>query len=249
MRSWICCSTASARRRCRWMPARPPVRRPTVARAPGRTDRRTGRERHLVPAPCRPPALSEAGDEWARPLNLEREARTDGACLLASTGRSRRRKETGGGRAWEESPTLTVAGCGPPEEEPCRLRDHRIAGPGRDICAPGALRFARSSGNHDQTIPFYRDLLGPPVVGEFADSFGEDGRSSVSLKRGSNSRSFGRTAPSLPPIRSTCSPCTCLAGRRSPPRAAPLRRAGVHTDPTPPPYWVARGGIVHVDPD
>jgi catechol 2,3-dioxygenase-like lactoylglutathione lyase family enzyme len=40
---------------------------------------------------------------------------------------------------------------------------------------PGALRFARSSSNYDQTIPFYRDVLGLPVVGEFADSFGEDG--------------------------------------------------------------------------
>jgi catechol 2,3-dioxygenase-like lactoylglutathione lyase family enzyme len=40
---------------------------------------------------------------------------------------------------------------------------------------PGALRFARSSSNYDQTIPFYRDVLGLPIVGEFADSFGEDG--------------------------------------------------------------------------
>ena len=30
---------------------------------------------------------------------------------------------------------------------------------------------------------------------------------------------------------------------------APLRTAGVPTDPTPHPYWVARGGIVHLDPD
>ena len=29
----------------------------------------------------------------------------------------------------------------------------------------------------------------------------------------------------------------------------PLRRAGVPTDPSPHPYWVARGGTVHLDPD
>jgi hypothetical protein len=36
------------------------------------------------------------------------------------------------------------------------------------------LRFARSSSHYNQTIPFYRDLLRLPV-GEFSDSFGEDG--------------------------------------------------------------------------
>jgi catechol 2,3-dioxygenase-like lactoylglutathione lyase family enzyme len=40
---------------------------------------------------------------------------------------------------------------------------------------PGALRCTRSSSNYDQTVAFYRDVLGLPVVGEFADSFGEDG--------------------------------------------------------------------------
>jgi catechol 2,3-dioxygenase-like lactoylglutathione lyase family enzyme len=37
------------------------------------------------------------------------------------------------------------------------------------------VRFTRSSSHHDQTISFYRDVLGLPVVEEFADSFGEDG--------------------------------------------------------------------------
>src|SRR3954452_14240586 len=40
---------------------------------------------------------------------------------------------------------------------------------------PGAVRFARTSSNYDETIAFYRDLVGLPVVGEFAGSFGEDG--------------------------------------------------------------------------
>ncbi len=39
----------------------------------------------------------------------------------------------------------------------------------------GAVRVARSSVNYDATIEFYRDLVGLPVVGEFRDSYGEDG--------------------------------------------------------------------------
>jgi hypothetical protein len=30
---------------------------------------------------------------------------------------------------------------------------------------------------------------------------------------------------------------------------APLRAAGVPEDPAPHPYWAARGGLVHLDPD
>jgi hypothetical protein len=85
-------------------------------------------------------------------------------------------------RSWEGWPSSDgwircrlKPGCGSaPEEQPCRLRRQRIAGSGRNIC-PGAVRFTRSSSHHDQTISFYRDVLGLPVVEEFADSFGEDG--------------------------------------------------------------------------
>jgi hypothetical protein len=85
-------------------------------------------------------------------------------------------------RSWEGWPSSDgwircrlKSGCGSaPEEQPCRLRRQRIAGSGRNIC-PGAVRFTRSSSHHDQTISFYRDVLGLPVVEEFADSFGEDG--------------------------------------------------------------------------
>jgi len=39
----------------------------------------------------------------------------------------------------------------------------------------GAVRVARSSVNYEATIKFYRDLVGLPVVGDFRDSYGEDG--------------------------------------------------------------------------
>ena len=40
---------------------------------------------------------------------------------------------------------------------------------------PGALRWVRSSTSYADTVAFYRDLVGLPVVGSFQGSFGEDG--------------------------------------------------------------------------
>jgi hypothetical protein len=39
----------------------------------------------------------------------------------------------------------------------------------------GALRVGRSSAHYDQTVRFYRDLVGLPVLESFAASYGEDG--------------------------------------------------------------------------
>ena len=114
---------------------------------------------------------------------------------------------------------------------------------------PGAVRFARSSPDYDRTIPFYRDVLGLPVIGEFADSFGEDGtifglpdtRTQLEIVR---ARGGVRTTDPLDML------VLYLHGEAAVAAAtAPLRSAGVPTDPTPHPYWVARGGIVHLDPD
>lgn len=40
---------------------------------------------------------------------------------------------------------------------------------------PGAVRFARESAQYVETVAFYRDLVGLPVVGSFVQSHGEDG--------------------------------------------------------------------------
>src|SRR3954453_1813727 len=40
---------------------------------------------------------------------------------------------------------------------------------------PGALRWMRSSTHYEDTIAFYRDVVGLPVVGSFRGSYGEDG--------------------------------------------------------------------------
>jgi catechol 2,3-dioxygenase-like lactoylglutathione lyase family enzyme len=114
---------------------------------------------------------------------------------------------------------------------------------------PGALRFARSSAQYDLTIPFYRDVVGLPVVGEFAESFGEDGtifglpdtRIQLEIVR---ARGGVSAADPLDMLVLYLPGAAAVAAA-----AAPLRTAGVPTDPTPHPYWVARGGIVYLDPD
>ncbi len=118
-----------------------------------------------------------------------------------------------------------------------------------DQLRPGALRFARSSLNYDLTIPFYRDLLGLPVVGEFADSFGEDGtifglpdiRVQLEIVR---AHGPAAAADPLDLLVLYLSGAAAVAAA-----TAPLRAAGVPTDPEPHADWVARGGVVHLDPD
>jgi catechol 2,3-dioxygenase-like lactoylglutathione lyase family enzyme len=114
---------------------------------------------------------------------------------------------------------------------------------------PGALRFARSSPNYDRTVPFYRDVLGLPVVGEFAGSFGEDG-TIFGLPDTRVQLEIVRARGPLPDVDPLDLLVLYLPGAAAVDAAtAPLRTAGVPVDPAPHPYWVARGGIVHLDPD
>ena len=39
----------------------------------------------------------------------------------------------------------------------------------------GAVRFGRASAHYDQTVQFYRDLVGLPLLESFEGSYGEDG--------------------------------------------------------------------------
>ena len=77
----------------------------------------------------------------------------------------------------------------------------------------GALRVGRSSAHYDQTVHFYRDLVGLPVLERFAGSYGEDGTifglpdSSVQLEPS------GRLSRLSRPIASTCWCCTCPTRR------------------------------------
>jgi GNAT superfamily N-acetyltransferase len=113
---------------------------------------------------------------------------------------------------------------------------------------PGAVRFARTSRHYDETIRFYRDLVGLPVVGEFAASFGEDGtifglpdtRLQLEIVRAHGSSDVGRLDQLVLYLDDAAAVRTAT-GR--------LSAAGLSPAPDPHPYWAANGAVVHRDPD
>ena len=114
---------------------------------------------------------------------------------------------------------------------------------------PGALRWMRSSARYHETVAFYRDLVGLPVVGSFGGSYGEDG-----------------TIFGLPDIGTQLEVVRAHTTAHRPDRfdqlvfylpdadavmaaTAPLRDHGLAPDPAPHPYWEANGAVVYLDPD
>jgi catechol 2,3-dioxygenase-like lactoylglutathione lyase family enzyme len=112
----------------------------------------------------------------------------------------------------------------------------------------GALRVGRSSAHYDQTIRFYRDLVGLPVLESFAESYSEDGTI------------FGLpdTSVQLEIVRSTE---PAVRAERIDmlvfylPDAAAQERliermAAAGVEPmSQHPYWYANGGVTYQDPD
>jgi catechol 2,3-dioxygenase-like lactoylglutathione lyase family enzyme len=118
-----------------------------------------------------------------------------------------------------------------------------------DHLSPGAVRFSYASANYDAVVAFFRDVVGLPVVTEFAGSFGEDGvvlglpgvQTHLEIVRG------GSGARAVDPLDQLV---FYLSGHGAVAAAtAPLRAAQTPLDPAPHPYWVARGAVVYLDPD
>ena len=114
---------------------------------------------------------------------------------------------------------------------------------------PAALRWMRSSTHYDETVAFYRDLVGLPVIDSFAGSYGEDG-----------------TIFGLPDVGTQLEVVRAHATVHQPDRfdqlvfylpdadammtaTAPLRDHGLAPDSAPHPYWEANGAVVYLDPD
>jgi catechol 2,3-dioxygenase-like lactoylglutathione lyase family enzyme len=116
---------------------------------------------------------------------------------------------------------------------------------------PGALRFARASSNYEATVAFYRDLVGLPVLGSFADSFGADGTifglpdATVQLEivRVDVAEPQGRGGDRDQLVLYLDNPTAVSAA------ISPLRMAGLMPDPQPHAYWVANGAVTFRDPD
>ena len=114
---------------------------------------------------------------------------------------------------------------------------------------PGALRFSHSSGRYEETVAFYRDVVGLPVLGDFSASFGEDG-TIFGLPDHGVHLEIVRSTDSQPPVDRLEQLVFYLSGAEAVAAATRrLRAADVPTDPEPHPYWVARRADVHLDPD
>jgi catechol 2,3-dioxygenase-like lactoylglutathione lyase family enzyme len=114
---------------------------------------------------------------------------------------------------------------------------------------PGALRWVRSSTHYDSTVAFYRDLVGLPVIGSFAGSFGEDG-TLFGLPGTATHLEIVRSRGGAAPVDRFDQIVFYLADDAALARATePLLRAGVRPVATPHPYWAANGGVVFLDPD
>ena len=112
----------------------------------------------------------------------------------------------------------------------------------------GAVRVGRSSAHYDQTVRFYRDLVGLPVLERFAGSYGEDGTifglpdSSVQLEIVRSTQSAVRAdrvdmlVLYLPDVAAQ----ERLVARMA---AAGVEPTSQH------PYWAANGGVTYHDPD
>ncbi len=117
------------------------------------------------------------------------------------------------------------------------------------LAATGAIRFSRSSAAYDRTVAFYRDTVGLPFIGDFTASFGEDGTifglpglaAHMEIVRGHGPAANVDPLDQLVLYLSGAAAVAAVATR--------LERAGVPSDPTPHPYWAARGSRVFLDPD
>jgi hypothetical protein len=114
---------------------------------------------------------------------------------------------------------------------------------------PGAIRIGRSSEHYDDTIAFYRDVVGLPVIGDFKDSFGEDGTifglpdTSVQIEiiRARPGSHRGDTFDQLVLyLDDVAAVTTATAG---------LRQRGYQPEAKQHPYWHANGAETYRDPD
>jgi GNAT superfamily N-acetyltransferase len=114
---------------------------------------------------------------------------------------------------------------------------------------PGALRWARASNRYDETVSFYRDLVGLPVVDEFTSSYGEDGMI-FGLPDTTVQLEIVRAEPGLLPVAGLDQvvlyleddAALALASRK-------LQSAGLTPDPDQHAYWAANGAVTFRDPD
>jgi catechol-2,3-dioxygenase len=112
----------------------------------------------------------------------------------------------------------------------------------------GALRVVRWSVRYDQTVVFYRDMIGLPVLEAFHDSYGLDG-TILGLPDGMTHLEIVRVPDARQPAPGLDQLVFYLPDATAQERiTARLAAAGAHPvaqiD-----YWQANGGVTYQDPD
>jgi predicted N-acetyltransferase YhbS/catechol 2,3-dioxygenase-like lactoylglutathione lyase family enzyme len=117
-----------------------------------------------------------------------------------------------------------------------------------DHLPPEAVRFTRSSGRYDDTVWFYREVVGLPVVDTFTASFGEDGTIFGLPKSGTHLEILRGSADDP---RGAFDQLVLYLGDHDAVQTAiaPLRGRGLNPVPDRHPYWQANGAVVYADPD
>ena len=113
----------------------------------------------------------------------------------------------------------------------------------------GSFRIVRPSTHYDQTIPFYRDLLGLPVLETFQASYGKDG-TIFGLPDSSTHLEIVRAREPAGPVSRFEQLVFYLTDQRSQQDViSRLAAHGLQPAPTQHPYWQANGGVTYHDPD
>jgi hypothetical protein len=112
----------------------------------------------------------------------------------------------------------------------------------------GGLRVVRWSGHYDQTVIFYRDIIGLPVMDTFHDSYGLDG-TILGLPGGPVHLEIVRLGDAPYPAHGLDQLVFYLPDAAAQERiTARLASSGVHPvaqiD-----YWADNGGVTYQDPD
>jgi catechol 2,3-dioxygenase-like lactoylglutathione lyase family enzyme len=114
---------------------------------------------------------------------------------------------------------------------------------------PGALRWTWASRHYEDTVSFYRDVVGLPVIEDFTGSFGEDGTIfglpdtgvQMEVLRAQQDQQDRGAFDQLVLYLDDAEAVTAAT--------VPLLENGFGPDPEPHPYWRANGGITYRDPD
>lgn len=122
-------------------------------------------------------------------------------------------------------------------------------GPWPERLPVGSFRIMRPSVHYEETVRFYRDLVGLPVLEAFQESYGEDG-TIFGLPDSSTHLEIVRAREPAGPVSQFDQLVFYLTETRSQQDVmARLAAGGVQPAPEQHRYWQANGGVTYRDPD